>query len=58
MKKMILKRMREPSTWAGLAVLGTIFGMPPGSVELATQVVTGGAGLAAIFLGEGAGGDS
>lgn len=52
MKKTILKRIREPSTWAGLAVLGTVFGMPPGTVEMFGQVVAGVAGLAAIFLSE------
>lgn len=57
MKKLILKRLREPSTWAGLAVLGTVFGMPAGSVELVGQIVAAGAGLAAIFMGEGTGRD-
>lgn len=52
MKTLILKRLREPSTWAGFAALGVLFGLPPGTVELAGQVVGGVAGLAAIFLGE------
>lgn len=50
--KLILKRLREPSTWSGLAVLGVVFGLPPGTIELAGQVVAGIAGLAAIFVGE------
>lgn len=50
--KPILARLREPSTWAGLSVLGVVFGLPPGTVELAGQVVGGLAGLAAIFLPE------
>lgn len=52
MKSIILKRLREPSTWAGLSVLGVVFGMPPGTIELVGQVVGGVAGLAAIFLAE------
>lgn len=50
--KLILNRLREPSTWAGLSVLGVIFGLPPGTIELAGQIAGGVAGLAAIFLGE------
>ena len=48
----ILQRLREPSTWAGIAALGMLFGVPPGTVDLAGQVVGGVAGLAAIFLSE------
>lgn len=48
----IIKRLREPSTWAGIAALGLIFGFPPGTIDLAGQVVGGVAGLAAIFMGE------
>ena len=47
-----LKRIREPSTWAGLAVLGTLLGAPPGTVELVGQVVMGVGGLAAVLLSE------
>lgn len=53
--KAIFKRLREPSTWAGLSVLGVVFGLPPGTLELVGQVVGGAAGLAAIFLPELAG---
>lgn len=52
MKALFLKRIREPSTWAGLAVIGTLFGLPPGTVEATGQVAGGLAALAAIFLGE------
>lgn len=54
MKKLIplLNRLRQPSTWAGVAALGLLFGLPPGTVELSGQVVGGLAGLAAIFLNE------
>lgn len=48
----ILQRLREPSTWAGIAALGLIFGLPPGTIELVGQVVGGVAGLAAIVLPE------
>lgn len=48
----ILNKLREPSTWAGIAILGTLFGVPPGTVELAGQVIGGVAGLAAIILDE------
>lgn len=50
--KSILSRLREPSTWAGFAALGLVFGLPPGTVELVGQIVGGVAGLAAILLPE------
>jgi hypothetical protein len=50
--KTILKRIKEPSTWAGLAALGLIFGLPPGTVEALGQVLGGVAALAAIALPE------
>ncbi len=49
----ILKRIREPSTWAGIAALGLIFGLPPGTIEAVGQIVGGVAALGAIFLPEG-----
>lgn len=52
MKQTIINRLKEPSTWAGLSALGVIFGMPPGTVDLAVQVLGGVAGLAAVFLRE------
>lgn len=48
----ILSRLREPSTWAGIAALGIVFGLPPGTVELVGQIIGGAAGLAAILLPE------
>lgn len=48
----ILKRIREPSTWAGIAALGLIFGLPPGTIEAVGQVIGGVAALGAIFLPE------
>ncbi len=53
MIKLILKRLREPSTMAGLAVLATIAGMPPGTADLTVQAVAALAGLAAVMLPEG-----
>ena len=54
MLKMIMNRLKEPSTLAGLGVLAALFGVPPGTVEQAAQVVGGAAGLAAILLPEAA----
>lgn len=48
-----LKRLKQPSSMAGLAALALLFGVPPGTIELANQVVTGGLALAAIVLNEG-----
>lgn len=48
----ILKRLKEPSTLAGLSVLGVLFGLPPGTVEVVTQAVTAVAAVAAIALPE------
>lgn len=48
-----IKRMREPSTWAGISALGLIFGLPPGTIDAMGMVLGGLAGLAAIFLPEG-----
>lgn len=53
MRTLILRRLREPSTWAGLGMLLAVFGVPLGTTELVGQVVGGLAGLAAIALPEG-----
>lgn len=52
MKTLILKRLREPSTWAGLSALGLIFGLPAGTVDALGQVLGGVAALASIFIPE------
>lgn len=52
MKDMILRRVREPSTWAGLAALGALFGLPADTIGLVGQVVMGAGGLAAMILAE------
>ncbi len=48
----ILKRFREPSTYAALAALLAVFGVPVGIGEAVVQIGAGLAGLAAIFLPE------
>lgn len=45
-------RLREPSTYAGLAVIGALVGAPAGALDLVGQVVVGVAGLLAMFLPE------
>jgi hypothetical protein len=47
-----LKRIREPSTWAGIAAMGALFGLPADTIGLVGQVVMGAGGLAAIVLSE------
>jgi hypothetical protein len=54
MLKLILDRVKEPSTWAGLAALGSVFGYHF-SPELSEHIVDFGvasAGLAAVVLKE------
>lgn len=50
--KQALKRMKEPSTWAGLGIIATLLGVPPGTFELVTQIGMGMAGLFAVALPE------
>lgn len=52
MKNLIIQRLREPSTWAGLSALAVLFGLPPGTVEAVGQIVGGAAAIAAIILAE------
>lgn len=52
MRGLIINRLREPSTWAGLAVLGAVFGLPPGTIDAVGQVIGGAASLFAIFMPE------
>lgn len=49
----VVKKLSEPSTWAGLAALGVLVGM---TVEQVQAVAHGGAAVAsvlAVVLGEG-----
>lgn len=50
----IIKRIKEPSTWAGLSALGLLFGLPVGTVDALAQILGGVAALAAIVLPESA----
>lgn len=52
MKDYLLRRLREPSTWAGLSVVAALVGVPPGTVEAAGQVVAGLFALAAALMPE------
>lgn len=49
-----LARLREPSTYAGLAVLLGLFGVQvaPEAMTAGVQMVSGGAALAAVLIGE------
>ena len=53
--KTILQRFKEPSTWAGLSALAVLFGVPPGTADLAVQAVAGVAALLSVVLPEKAG---
>lgn len=48
--KYLLSRLREPSTAAGLSVIGVLVGLPPGSIDLVTQVVVSAAAAYAAFV--------
>jgi hypothetical protein len=43
-------RLREPSTLAGLSLLATLAGLPPGTVDAGLAAVAAVAGLAAAVL--------
>ena len=50
----IINRLREPSTWSGIASIAVALGLgiPPGALEAVTQIGVGLAGLAGVFLAE------
>lgn len=52
MLEKIIERGREPSTWAGLSVLGVLFGIRPEEINAVVQLLTAGAAAAAVFLRE------
>lgn len=52
MKEILLRRVREPSTWAGIAAIGALFGIPSEAINLVAQVAMGAGGLAAIVMSE------
>lgn len=51
--KLILERLREPSSMAGIAALAVLFGVPAGATEAVAHIVGGLAALAAIAMPEG-----
>ena len=54
--KAIFERFKEPSSWAGIAVLLNVFGaaigLPVGASDVIVQAGTGIAAAAAFFLAE------
>lgn len=49
---MITDRLKEPSTYAGLAMLASLFGASGEQAAAIAQVVTAVAGVAAVFMPE------
>lgn len=48
----IIKRLKEPSTLAGLGVLAVLFGVPPGTVDVVVQAAGAVLGAAAVLVPE------
>lgn len=48
----IMQRLREPSSWAGLAALGVLFGMPEDQAQSLSGAVVAIAGALAVALPE------
>lgn len=48
----IVNRFREPSTYAGLAALASVFGAPAGLLDSVGQLIVGAAGLLAVLMPE------
>lgn len=48
----IANRFKEPSTYAGLAALASVFGAPAGLLDSVGQLVVGLVGLLAVVLPE------
>jgi hypothetical protein len=48
----IIKRLREPSTWAAISAMGVIFGLPLGTIDALGMILSGVAGIAAVVLPE------
>ena len=48
-----LNRLREPSSWGGIAVLLAVFGMSNTEAQAVTDLLAAGAAAASIFMGEG-----
>lgn len=48
----LVNRFREPSTYAGLAALASVFGAPAGLLDSVGQLIVGAAGLLAVLMPE------
>lgn len=53
MKNLIVKRFKEPSTWAGLSAIALAFGINPEHVNAVSQAGIAVFGALAVFIGEG-----
>lgn len=49
----ILRRLKQPSTWAGISALLTLFGISVESAQAVANVGAAVAGLGAIVMNEG-----
>lgn len=47
-----LTRFREPSTWGGVAILFSLFGMPHEQAQSITDLLAAAAAAAAVFMPE------
>lgn len=45
-------RIKEPSTYAGLSALGILFGLPPGTIDVAIQVAGAVCAIGAMIMPE------
>ena len=51
--KWLADRAKEPTTYAGLSALGIVFGLPPGTVDVAVQVASAVCAVVAVVTTEG-----
>lgn len=51
----VVKRLKEPSTLAGLGVLAVLFGVPAGTVDVVVQAAGAVLGAAAVLIPESTG---
>ncbi len=47
-----IKRFKEPSSWAGISALAIVFGVPPGTADLAVQAFAAITALLAVVVPE------
>jgi hypothetical protein len=50
--KVFIQRLREPSTWAGLSVLGLLFGIDAVKLNAIAEAGVAVAGVASVLLSE------